>query len=156
MVGTAMVCATGRHPGPLQGWPPFGLTSVAFFSGGQFHTGGLAVCHPDGYIETKDCAKEIVISGGENISSLEIKGILHQHPAVLLAAVVLVPDEKWGETPCAVIELKDSMTATPEELTAFCKARLAASRPRASSYSSLFRSPPRERFRSSSFVRNCG
>ncbi|MFC1458621.1 AMP-binding protein [Microvirga arabica] len=95
------------------------------FSGGGFHTGDLAVCHPDGYIEIKDRSKDIIISGGENISSLEVESVLHQHPAVLLAAVVAVPDEKWGETPCAVIELKDGMTATPEELTAFCRARLA-------------------------------
>ncbi|MBD2749366.1 AMP-binding protein [Microvirga sp. BT688] len=97
----------------------------AAFSGGRFHTGDLAVCHPDGYIEIKDRSKDIIISGGENISSLEVESVLHQHPAVLLAAVVAVPDEKWGETPCAVIELKDGMTATPEELTAFCRARLA-------------------------------
>ncbi|MXQ14859.1 AMP-binding protein [Microvirga makkahensis] len=95
------------------------------FAGGEFHTGDLAVRHPDGYIEIKDRAKDIIISGGENISSLEVESVLHQHPAVLLAAVVAVPDEKWGETPCAVIELKDGMTATPEELTAFCRTRLA-------------------------------
>jgi fatty-acyl-CoA synthase len=98
----------------------------AAFSGGLFHTGDLAVCHPDGYIEIKDRSKDIIISGGENISSLEVESVLHQHPAVLLAAVVAVPDEKWGETPCAVIELKDGMTARPEELTAFCRARLAS------------------------------
>jgi len=97
----------------------------AAFSGGQFHTGDLAVCHPDGYIEIKDRAKDIIISGGENISSLEIESVLHQHPAVLLAAVVAVPDEKWGETPCAVIELKEGMSATPEELAAYCRTRLA-------------------------------
>jgi fatty-acyl-CoA synthase len=95
------------------------------FAGGEFHTGDLAVRHPDGYIEIKDRAKDIIISGGENISSLEVESVLHQHPAVLLAAVVAMPDEKWGETPCAVIELKDGMTATPEELTAFCRTRLA-------------------------------
>jgi fatty-acyl-CoA synthase len=97
----------------------------AAFSGRRFHTGDLAICHPDGYIEIKDRSKDIIISGGENISSLEVESVLHQHPAVLLAAVVAAPDEKWGETPCAVIELKDGMTATPEELTAFCRARLA-------------------------------
>ncbi|MXQ14300.1 AMP-binding protein [Microvirga makkahensis] len=95
------------------------------FAGGGFHTGDLAVRHPDGYIEIKDRAKDIIISGGENISSLEIESVLHQHPAVLLAAVIAVPDEKWGETPCAVVELKDGMTATSEELTAFCRTRLA-------------------------------
>ncbi len=96
------------------------------FIGGEFHTGDLAVRHPDGYIEIKDRAKDIIISGGENISSLEVESVLHQHPAVLLAAVVAVPDEKWGETPCAVIELKEGTSATPEELTVFCRSRLAA------------------------------
>jgi len=97
----------------------------AAFAGGEFRTGDLAVRHPDGYIEIRDRAKDIIISGGENISSLEVESVLHEHPAVLLAAVVAVPDEKWGETPCAVIELKDGMTATSEELTAFCRTRLA-------------------------------
>ncbi|MBL0406005.1 AMP-binding protein [Microvirga aerilata] len=95
------------------------------FSGGEFHTGDLAVRHPDGYVEIKDRSKDIIISGGENISSLEIESVLHQHPAVLLAAVVAAPDDKWGEIPCAFIELKDGMTSTPEDLTAFCRTRLA-------------------------------
>jgi fatty-acyl-CoA synthase len=95
------------------------------FEAGEFHTGDLAVRHPDGYVEIKDRSKDIIISGGENISSLEIESVLHQHPAVLLAAVVAAPDDKWGEIPCAFIELKDGMTSTPEELAAFCRTRLA-------------------------------
>jgi fatty-acyl-CoA synthase len=97
----------------------------AAFAGGEFHTGDLAVRHPDGYVEIKDRSKDIIISGGENISSLEIEDVLHQHPAVLLAAVVAAPDEKWGEVPCAFIELKDGMAATSDELAVFCRARLA-------------------------------
>ena len=96
------------------------------FAGGMFHSGDLAVRHRDGYIEIKDRAKDIIISGGENISSLEVENVLHQHPAVLLAAVVSVPDPKWGEVPCACIELKAGQEPpTPEQLTAFCRERLA-------------------------------
>jgi fatty-acyl-CoA synthase len=98
----------------------------AAFAGGEFLTGDLAVRHPDGYVEIKDRAKDIIISGGENISSLEIETVLHRHPAVLLAAVVAAPDSKWGEVPCAFIELKPSVAApAPEELTSFCRERLA-------------------------------
>ena len=74
--------------------------------GGWFHTGDLAVWHPDGYIEIKDRSKDIIISGGENISSLEVEEVLYRHPAVMEAAVVARPDEKWGETPCAFVTLK--------------------------------------------------
>jgi fatty-acyl-CoA synthase len=96
------------------------------FANGEFHTGDLAVHHPDGYIEIKDRAKDIIISGGENISSLEVETVLHRHPAVLLAAVVAGPDPKWGEVPCAFIELKPGLAApAPEELTSFCRERLA-------------------------------
>ncbi len=95
------------------------------FAGGEFHTGDLAVRHPDGYVEIRDWSKDI-ISGGGNISSLEIESVLHQHPAVLLAAVVAAPDDKWGEIRCAFIELKDSMTSTPEEPTVFYRAHLAS------------------------------
>jgi fatty-acyl-CoA synthase len=96
------------------------------FAGGVFHTGDLAVRHPDGYIEIKDRAKDIIISGGENISSLEIETVLHRHPAVLLAAVVAAPDLKWGEVPCAFIELKPGVAEPPfDELVAFCRERLA-------------------------------
>jgi fatty-acyl-CoA synthase len=95
------------------------------FRGGWMHTGDLAVEHPDGYIEIKDRAKDIIISGGENISSVEVEIVLYKHPAVQLAAVVAKPDEKWGETPCAFVQLKPGASATPEEIVAFCREQLA-------------------------------
>ncbi|MEZ5923417.1 MAG: AMP-binding protein [Hyphomicrobiaceae bacterium] len=95
------------------------------FAGGRFHTGDLAVMHENGHIEIRDRAKDIIISGGENISSLEVESVLHQHPAVLLAAVVAGPDPKWGEIPCAFLELRAGMSADPEELRHFCRERLA-------------------------------
>ncbi|MHA6642783.1 AMP-binding protein [Mesorhizobium sp. A623] len=97
----------------------------AAFAGGVFHTGDIAVMHPDGYVEIKDRSKDVIISGGENISSLEIESVLHQHPAVLLAAVVAAPDDKWGEIPCAFIELKRGASATAEELLQFARQHLA-------------------------------
>ena len=78
----------------------------AAFAGGWFHTGDLGVMHPDGYIQLKDRSKDIIISGGENISSIEVEDALYKHPAVQAAAVVAKPDDKWGETPCAFVELK--------------------------------------------------
>jgi fatty-acyl-CoA synthase len=95
------------------------------FRGGWFHSGDLAVMHPDGYIEVRDRQKDIVISGGENISSIEVEKVLAEHPAVMEAAVVAAPDEKWGEVPKAYIGLKPGQTATAEELIEFCRARLA-------------------------------
>jgi fatty-acyl-CoA synthase len=95
------------------------------FRGGWMHTGDLAVEHPDGYVEIKDRAKDIIISGGENISSVEVEIALYRHPAVQLAAVVARPDEKWGETPCAFVQLKPGAEATPEEIIAFCRDQLA-------------------------------
>ena len=95
------------------------------FAGGWFHTGDLGVMHPDGYVEVKDRAKDIVISGGENIASIEVEEVLYRHPSVLAAAVVARPDEKWGETPCAFVTLKDGTTAGEDELLAFCRARMA-------------------------------
>ncbi len=95
------------------------------FAGGWFHSGDLAVMHPDGYIELRDRAKDIVISGGENISSIEVEKVLAEHPAVLEAAVVAIPDDQWGEVPKAYIGLKPGSSATPEELIEFCRARLA-------------------------------
>jgi fatty-acyl-CoA synthase len=95
------------------------------FKGGWFHSGDLAVVEADGYVKIKDRSKDIIISGGENISSLEVEEALHRHPAVMLAAVVAKPDEKWGETPCAFIELKEGKTATEEEIIKFCKDKLA-------------------------------
>ncbi|MEQ1955017.1 AMP-binding protein [Mesorhizobium yinganensis] len=96
------------------------------FEDGVFHTGDLAVRHADGNIEIRERSKDIIISGGENISSVEIESVLHRHPAVPLAAVVAVPHKKWGETPAAFIELRDGMTVTAEELRAFCKLELAS------------------------------
>jgi fatty-acyl-CoA synthase len=95
------------------------------FAGGWFHTGDLAVTYPDGYIQLKDRSKDIIISGGENISSIEVEDALYKHPAVAVAAVIAKPDEKWGETPCAFVELRPGMTATAEELIAWCKQHLA-------------------------------
>ena len=95
------------------------------FANGWFHTGDLAVRHSDGYIEVKDRAKDIIISGGENISSLEVEEALYKHPAVMEAAVVARPDEKWGETPCAFIALKPGADATEGDVVAFCRANLA-------------------------------
>jgi fatty-acyl-CoA synthase len=93
--------------------------------GGWFHSGDLGVRHPDGYVQLKDRSKDIIISGGENISSIEVENVLHKHPAVLLAAVVARPDEKWGERPCAFLELKPGAQATEQEIIAFCRERLA-------------------------------
>jgi fatty-acyl-CoA synthase len=95
------------------------------FAGGWFHTGDLAVQYPDGYIKIKDRSKDIIISGGENISSIEVEDVLYRHPDVLAAAVVAKPDERWGETPCAFVELKAGATATREEIVAHCKKHLA-------------------------------
>ena len=95
------------------------------FAGGWFHTGDLGVIHPDGYIQLKDRSKDIIISGGENISSIEVEDALYKHPAVAAAAVVAKPDEKWGETPCAFIELKPGARATADELSQWCRKNLA-------------------------------
>jgi fatty-acyl-CoA synthase len=95
------------------------------FAGGWFHSGDLAVMCPDGYVKVKDRSKDIIISGGENISSLEVEDALYRHPAVLSAAVVARPDEKWGETPCAFVELKEGAAATEKEIIDFCRERIA-------------------------------
>ncbi|MEE3293174.1 MAG: acyl-CoA synthetase [Pseudomonadota bacterium] len=95
------------------------------FSGGWFHTGDLAVRHPDSYIEVKDRSKDIIISGGENISSLEVEETLYRHPAVLEAAVVARSDEKWGEAPCAFVTLHEGATATADDIITFCREQLA-------------------------------
>ncbi len=95
------------------------------FSGGWFRTGDLAVQYPDGYIKIKDRSKDIIISGGENISSIEVEDVLYRHPAVLAAAVVAKPDDKWGETPCAFIELKAGADVTAEDIVAHCKKHMA-------------------------------
>jgi len=95
------------------------------FAGGYFHSGDLAVCHPDGYIEIRDRSKDIIISGGENISSIEIEKTLYRYPAVLEAAVAAMPDEKWGETPCAFVTLHDGADASEQEIIDFCRDNMA-------------------------------
>lgn len=95
------------------------------FAGGWFHTGDLAVCQPDGYAKITDRSKDVIISGGENISSLEVEEVLYQHPAVLTAAVVAKPDPRWQEVPCAFIELKEGKQVIPEEIIAYCSQHLA-------------------------------
>jgi fatty-acyl-CoA synthase len=96
------------------------------FRGGWFHTGDLAVWHPDGYIEIKDRSKDVIISGGENVSSLEVEEVLYRHPAVMEAAVVAKPDPKWGETPCAFVTLRpEAAPVTAEDVIAWCREHLA-------------------------------
>jgi fatty-acyl-CoA synthase len=95
------------------------------FAGGWFHTGDLGVLHADGYVKIKDRSKDIIISGGENISSLEIEDALHRHPAVLVAAVVAQPDPKWGESPCAFVELRPQAQSTEDEIVEYCRQLLA-------------------------------
>jgi fatty-acyl-CoA synthase len=96
------------------------------FTGGWFHTGDLAVMHPDGYIEVKDRSKDIIISGGENISSIEVEEVLYRHPMVMEAAVVARPDPTWGETPCAFVTLKpDAAAVSDADIIAWCRANLA-------------------------------
>ncbi|TAH46706.1 MAG: acyl-CoA synthetase [Betaproteobacteria bacterium] len=95
------------------------------FRGGWYHTGDLAVMQPDGYVKIKDRSKDIIISGGENISSIEVEDALYKHPAVMAAAVVALPDDKWGEVPCAFVELRDGVEATAEQIVAHCREHLA-------------------------------
>ncbi len=109
----------------MKGYLKNAKATAEAFAGGWFHTGDLAVWHSDGYIEIKDRSKDIIISGGENISSLEVEDVLYRHPAVMEAAVVARPDPKWGETPCAFIVLKPGASATKEDMIAFCREHLA-------------------------------
>jgi len=96
------------------------------FAGDYYHSGDLAVWHADGYIEVKDRSKDIIISGGENISSLEVEEVLFRHPKIMEAAVVARPDEKWGETPCAFVTLRpDAGSVTTEEIIAYCRENMA-------------------------------
>jgi len=99
--------------------------TAAAFADGAFRSGDIAVVHPNGYIEIKDRLKDVIISGGENISSVEVEGVIYKHPSVAVAAVVARPDEKWGETPCAFIELKPGTTATDAEIIAHCREHMA-------------------------------
>ena len=100
-----------------------GATAEAF-AGDWFHSGDLAVIEPDGYVKIKDRAKDVIISGGENISSIEVEDVLYRHPAVAVAGVVAQPDAKWGETPLAYVELKPGAQATEQDLIEHCRARL--------------------------------
>jgi fatty-acyl-CoA synthase len=101
-------------------------TTRESLAGGWFHSGDLGVMHPDGYIQLKDRSKDIIISGGENISSIEVEDVLYRHPAVMFAAVVAKPDEKWGETPCAFVEKKPGNESVSEaDLVAYCRETLA-------------------------------
>ncbi len=109
----------------MKGYLKNPAASEEAFRGGWFHSGDLAVMQPDGYIKIKDRSKDVIISGGENISSQEVEDVLYGHPCVMLAAVVAQPDPKWGETPCAFVELKDGSSCTAEELIEFCRARMA-------------------------------
>jgi 3-(methylthio)propionyl---CoA ligase len=109
----------------MKGYLKNRTATEAAFRGGWFHSGDLGVLHADGYIQLKDRSKDIIISGGENISSIEVEDALYKHPAVAAAAVVAKPDEKWGESPCAFIELKAGATASAEELIEWCRERLA-------------------------------
>ncbi len=99
--------------------------TAAAFEGGWFHSGDIGVWHPDGYIELRDRAKDVIISGGENISTIEVEQTVAQHPAVMECAVIAIPDEKWGERPKAYVTLKEGKTATEQEILDFCRERLA-------------------------------
>jgi len=109
----------------MKGYLKNAKATQAAFAGGWFHSGDLAVVHPDGYVKIKDRSKDIIISGGENISSIEVEDVLYRHPAVLAAAVVAKPDERWGETPCAFVELKPGASVTEMDVIHFCRAHLA-------------------------------
>ena len=114
-----------RGTNVMKGYLKNPTTTEKAFRGGWFASGDLGVVHPDGYVELKDRSKDIIISGGENISSIEVEEVLYRHPAVLLAAVVAKPDEKWGETPCAFVELKPGAQATADELIGFARDHMA-------------------------------
>jgi fatty-acyl-CoA synthase len=114
-----------RGNGVMKGYLKNPRATKEAFAGGYFHSGDIAVQHPDSYLQIADRAKDIIISGGENISSVEVEGVMMGHPAVLLVAVVAKPDEKWGEVPCAFVELKDGAAASEAELIAFTREHLA-------------------------------
>ena len=131
-----------------------GATEAAL-KDGWFRSGDLGVLHPDGYIQLKDRSKDIIISGGENISSIEVEDALYKHPAVAVVAVVAKPDEKWGETPCAFVELKPGANATADELLEHARKNLARYKvPRAHRLRRNPARPRREKSRSSSASRN--
>jgi fatty-acyl-CoA synthase len=109
----------------MKGYLKNAKTTEASFAGGWFHSGDLAVWHEDSYVQIKDRSKDIIISGGENISSLEVESVLFKHPKILEAAVVASSDEKWGEVPCAFVSLKAGQEMTVPELIAYCREELA-------------------------------
>ena len=109
----------------MKGYLKNPTASQEAFDGGWFRSGDLAVLHPDGYLELRDRSKDIIISGGENISTIEVEGAIFKHPAVMDAAVVAMPHEKWGETPCAFVSLKDGASATEAEIIEFVQGELA-------------------------------
>ena len=109
----------------MKGYLKNPTATEAAFAGGWFHSGDLAVQYPDGYVKIKDRSKDIIISGGENISSIEVEDVLYRHPAILAVAVVAKPDPKWGETPCAFVEVKEGACVTAEDIVTFCKEHLA-------------------------------
>ena len=109
----------------MKGYLKNSAATAKAFEGGWFHTGDLAVTQPDGYVRIRDRSKDIIISGGENISSIEVEEALYRHPAVLNAAVVAQPDPQWGETPRAYVELKPGAMVTEEELRSFCRQHMA-------------------------------
>ena len=125
MDGTALGEIMMRGNSTMKGYYKNPQATSEAFRGGYFHTGDIAVQHPDTYVQIADRAKDIIISGGENVSSVEVEGALMHHPAVLLCAVVAKADEKWGEVPCAFIELKDGATTSEDEIIAFARDRLA-------------------------------
>ena len=135
----------------MKGYLKNKTSTDAAFAGGWFHTGDLGVMHPDGYIQLKDRSKDIIISGGENISSIEVEDALYKHPAVQAAAVVAKPDDKWGETPCAFVELKPGAKATRRgDHRAAARRTSRATKCRATSCSAKCRRRARARSRSSS------
>ena len=123
--GTTMGEVFMRGNNVMKGYLNNPSSTEKAFRGGWFASGDLGVMHPDGYVELKDRSKDIIISGGENISSIEVEDVLYRHPAVMVAGVVAKPDEKWGETPCAFIELRDGVSTDEAEIIAFCRDNLA-------------------------------
>ena len=117
------VCMRGNNV--MKGYFEQPDATAEAFRGGWFHSGDIGVWHPDGYIELRDRKKDIIISGGENISTIEVEQTVAKHPAVLECAVVAIPDEKWGERPNAFVTLKPGAGATEEEIIEFCRANLA-------------------------------
>jgi len=109
----------------MKGYLKNDTATVESFKHGWFHSGDLAVKHPDGFIEIRDRSKDIIISGGENISSVEVESVLYQHPDILEAAVVAQKDDKWGETPCAFVALKRDRETSEQDIIEFCRSNMA-------------------------------